>query len=339
MDIQPTTRLLALSLLLGTGGLLPACNESGGGNGTSPTVTITAPVIVSPADGSQVSEARPTLTVSNATVSDGSTPTYNFQVALDSGFTNMVAQVLAFPQGSGGQTSWRVNETLAGSNYFWRVRARSGNTEGPFSSVAEFSVGGGLSPGDVVLISDPLTNGASVGEVHGGQFTDRGWKVNTNADFIRYEVNALSKGFVQWNNVGLLPRGFNADSHMLFGMWDPSVGGFRTNPYRVNLQKLWAPTHNPPFLRLRWISGGEEHDTGINFTNFDPGQTYTWRVQWGPAAGANTAKVFLDGVEKMQIRYGRAYLPNTHWIEMGIAERQESVIDAVYFNVLIGRRQ
>ncbi|MFQ5792133.1 MAG: hypothetical protein ACE5JI_16810, partial [Acidobacteriota bacterium] len=104
----------------------------------------------------------------------------------------------------------------------------------------------------------------------------------------------------------------------------------------VHVQKLWKNPHNPPFIRLRWISGGELHDGGDNFIDWDPGQVYTWRLEWGPAAGANTVKLFLDGLEIIQIRSGRVYLPNTHWIELGLDERGESVIDAVYFNFQVG---
>jgi hypothetical protein len=48
--------------------------------------------------------------------------------------------------------------------------------------------------------------------------------------------------------------------------------------------------------------------------------------------------VFLDGVEIMSTRYDRAYLPNTHWIELGIEQRHESVIDAIYRNFAVVRR-
>jgi hypothetical protein len=260
-------------------------------------------------------------------------------VASDSGFGTIVVQQSGVAQGS-GQTSWQVTQDLSGGQYFWRARAAVGATQGSWSSTADFTVTGGTQPGDQVVINDPLTNGGSAQAIArgGGTFTDRGWRVDTNQDFLRYEVNSISNGFVQWNNTGLTPRGATDDSHMLFGMWDPSAGGFRANPYRVNVQKLWGPVHNPPWLRFRWISSGRLEDAGSNFNAWDPGETYTFRVQWGPAAGANTARVFLDGVEVMQIRYNRPYQPNTHWIEFGIQERGESVIDAVYSNIIIGRR-
>jgi hypothetical protein len=341
MNFRPSKWIVTPLLFIGAVGFFQACgSDDGGDSGSSPTVTITAPGIVSPTSGSQVGETRPTLTVSNATASNGATPTYTFQVASDSSFNTMIVQQGGISQGS-GQTSWQVTQDLPSLQYFWRARGDVSGTQGPWSSTADFTVTGGVQPGDIVVINDPLTNGGSAQAIArgGGTFTDRGWRVDTNQDFLRYEVNSISNGFVQWNNVGLTPRGATADSHMLFAMWDPSAGGFRANAFRVNIQKLWGPTHNPPWLRFRWISAGRLQDGASNFNSWDPGTVYTWRVQWGPAEGAHTAKVFLDGVEMMQVRYNRAYQPNTHWIEFGIQERGESVIDAIYSNIVIGRRQ
>ena len=342
MNFKRTKQLAASILVLGAVVIFHACNggsDGGNNNGSSASPTISAPNIVSPTSGSQVGETQPTLTVSNATVSTGSTATYTFQVALDEAFASMVVQQAGVAQGS-GQTSWQVTEALAGTQFFWRARAVVGATQGPFSSVANFTVTGGVSPGDVVVINDPLTSGSSAHavDIRGGEFTDRGWRVTANSDFLRYEVNAIQNGFVTWNNTGLTRRGFNDDSHMLFGMWDPTAGGFRANPFRVNVQKLWNNPHNPPFVRLRWISGGALEDAGMNFQDWLPGETYSWRLEWGPGAGANVAKLYLDGVEILQLHYNRPYLPNTHFIELGIAERNESVIDAVYSNVIIGTR-
>jgi hypothetical protein len=342
MNFKGMKLFAASMMVLGTITLFQACNggsDGGDNGGSSASPTISAPNILSPASGSQVSETQPTLTVSNATVSTGATPTYNFQVATDDAFSTIVVQQAGVAQGS-GQTSWQVTEELVGTQFFWRARAVVGATQGPFSSVANFTVTGGVSPGDVVVINDPLTTGSSAHAIdrRGGEFTDRGWRVTANSDFLRYEVDAIQSGFVMWNNTGLTRRGFNADSHMLFGMWDPTAGGFRANPFRVNVQKLWNNPHNPPFVRLRWISGGALEDAGMNFQDWLPGETYSWRLQWGPGGGAQVAKLFLDGIEILQIQYNRPYLPNTHFIEFGVAERNESVVDAVYSNIIIGTR-
>ncbi len=252
MTTRRMKRLVAPLLFFGAWGLLQACGgDDNGGSGTTPTVTITAPNIVSPASGSQVSETRPTLTVSNVTVSNGVTPTYNFQVATDSGFTSIVAQVSGVGQGS-GQTSWQVNSDLPSAQFFWRARGDVGATQGPYSAVANFTITGGAQPGDIVVINDPLTGGSATQAVNmsGGTFTPQGWRINNNSDFLRYEVDAISNGFVMWTNRGLTPRGANADSHMLFGMWDPTAGAYRANPFRVHVQKLWGPNPQSPLRQV-----------------------------------------------------------------------------------------
>ena len=79
---------VAQSLILATA-LLSGCGDDNGS--TSTTITISAPAIVSPS-GANVDD-QPRLVVLNVTVSDGSGPTYSFQVATDENFANIVAQV------------------------------------------------------------------------------------------------------------------------------------------------------------------------------------------------------------------------------------------------------
>jgi hypothetical protein len=124
---------------------------------------------------------------------------------------------------------------------------------------------------------------------------------------------------------------------MLFGMWDPSAGDYRQNPFRVHLQKLHPNPHNPPYLRVRWIANGEQHDEGSDFYAWEPSRRYQWRIEWGPSGGANQAKVFLDGRQVITVNYNRTYAPAEHFIELGIAERGESVVGVRYSNVRIGR--
>lgn len=318
-----------------------ACSDSGnsgggGGGGTGATITMTAPGIVGPQGN--LSENPPTLTVLNVTVSDGSTATYTFQVATDQAFATILRQITGVAQGS-AQTSWTLEAALAGGTYFWRARGVSGGTNGAWSAVAQIvaSGGGGTQPGETQVVFDPLTNGMTLGERSGGTFTDQGWRVETNADFIRYSVPTVTNGYVQWENVGLTPKGANDASHMLFGMWDPDAGAFRANAFRVHVQKRFPP-HNPPFMRFRWISQGREADASHGFSDWNAGQVYTFRVDWGPTGAANTARVFLDGQEIMTIGYNRTYAPNTHFIELGIEARGESVIDAIYRNFTVVRR-
>lgn len=339
MSIRPRQWFLCLGTAT-LGVVLAGCGDDGGNNGGSgASPTLTAPGIVGPNGPSPIGDNTPALTVTNASVSTGAVPTYTFQVATDQGFTSIVVQASGVVQGS-GQTTWEVTQSLGDGAYFWRARAEASGTVGSFSAVAQFVIQGfGAGPGETLVVFDDLTDGSTLAtDGEGGTFTAQGWRVDNNTDYLRYEVPTIDNGYVQWQNIGLTPRGANEASHMLFGMWDPTAGAYRQNAFRVHLQKLWPSPHNPPFLRFRWISQGREEEAVSNFTDWNPTQVYTWRIDWGPSGGANVARVFLDGAEIMSLGYNRSYQPQTHYIELGVQERHESVIDAVYRNFLAVRR-
>ena len=162
--------------------------------------------------------------------------------------------------------------------------------------------------------------------------------MTSRGDFIRYVVPTITSGFVEWENVGLQRQNPAPDLYTLFGMWDPSKGPYRENAYRVHIRKLDTQGHNPPYVRLRFISGGEEHNEGYDFLSWNPNQPYRWRVEWGPGGSGNEARVLLDGRVVIRSGYGPVYRPQDHWIEMGVEERAESIVGVVYRNVRIGRR-
>ena len=187
-------------------------------------------------------------------------------------------------------------------------------------------------------VFDALTNGTSVGEVSGGQFTPAGWQVTGRGNFIRYRVRPMASGFVEWENLNLAPSNPQRDLFTIMGMWDPSRGDYRENPFRVHIRKLDTQGHNPPYVRLRWISDGDQHDVGWDFLDWNPRHAYKWRLEWGAVGDGNVARVFLDGRQIISTRYGPHYHPNQHWIEMGIEERAETIVGLVFRNVAIGPR-
>jgi hypothetical protein len=191
---------------------------------------------------------------------------------------------------------------------------------------------------DGALIFDPLTRGTSVGEVSGGVFTGAGWQVTQRGNFIRYQVAPMTSGFVEWENLNLTPTNPQRDLFTIMGMWDPRAGDYRENPFRVHIRKLDTQGHNPPYVRLRFISNGDQHDVGWDFLDWNPNHAYHWRLEWGPGPDGNAARVFLDGRLIIQTRYGPAYQPDQHWIELGIEERAETIVGLVFRNVRIGRR-
>ncbi|HXV60796.1 MAG TPA: hypothetical protein VEK15_08885 [Vicinamibacteria bacterium] len=306
-------------------------------------LTLTAPTLRAPAMGEAVKELQPELEIGNA--QGGSGPrTYIFELALDSAFQEMAVTESGVTEGLGGITKWRVIEPLeAETKYYWRATAVSGGGAGPSSETWEFRIREAFSSdrptGDIVVF-DPLTNGYSVGEVMGGQFVSGGWQPQHHADCLRYQVPTLSEGRIEFTSTNLSTPNPAPGKRMLISMWDPTKGEYTTNPFRMHLQKLDESTAKFDDVRLRWISRGQEHNTGISFYDFEPELVYEWRIEWGSFPGINSqhVKVFLDGFEILTRNYDPIYHPKTHWIELGQCERQETLEQAIFSNVRIGSR-
>ena len=99
-----------------------------------------APTISSPVDESAVAELAPLLTVNNATDPDSASLTYNFEIALDQGFTQVVASATGVSSDA-ATTSWLVPENLhENGTYYWRAQADDWLIEGPWSTTARFFV-------------------------------------------------------------------------------------------------------------------------------------------------------------------------------------------------------
>ena len=152
-----TIRAFSGYLAVAFGAMAIACGSSGP---LAPT-TVTGPVPVVPANGSQVAFASQpiTLVAQNATVSSG-TPTYTFEVSTDSGFANKVQVKSGVAQGSNGTTSVQLDSSLsANQSYYWHVRIQNGTVTSAFSGANQFAVGSSISINPPTAVSP--VNGAS----------------------------------------------------------------------------------------------------------------------------------------------------------------------------------
>ena len=319
--------------------LYAAC---GSNEPTSTSPTITAPTPSSPANGSTVTGQTPALTVVNAT--GASDLRYRFEVASDSGFSSIVASADNLPEGA-GTTSWVVAPALPSGTFHWRARASAEGTNGPYSSVANFEIEFGFSsdtPVDNILVFDPLTNGMSVGDVGGGEFRAGGWFTTDADSSIRYRISTTVNGFVEFDVKGLRNPNPNSNKRNLMIMWDPSRGNYTDNPFRVHIAKFDTRLVSRWHMRLRFISNGEETNTGIDLFDWDPNRTYHFRLAWGAfpsIVSSQRARVMLDGREIMVRNYDNLYRPATHWVELGMAPRSETLEQVTYSNVTIGVRR
>ncbi len=94
------------------------------------------PVQISPIDGAEVADSRPTLTWDPANDPNGDDLTYDVEVYEDAG----LAVLLTSTTGVDGLT-WQVDTPLAENmDAYWRVRADDGNVAGTYSALAPFFV-------------------------------------------------------------------------------------------------------------------------------------------------------------------------------------------------------
>lgn len=105
--------------------------------GTSPTVFDGpgAPAAASGQCGITVSDARPTMTVTNATDPQADALRYDFEVYADAALTQLDVAAYGVPAGA-GSTSWRSSTPLAPGQHHWRARAHDGHAYGAWSSPA-----------------------------------------------------------------------------------------------------------------------------------------------------------------------------------------------------------
>jgi hypothetical protein len=118
----------------------------------------TAPVPTSPADNGVVDTMTPVLVVNNASDPDSVSITYNFDIAFDTDFTQIVASTTGVFEGT-GITSWQVPANLnENTTYYWRAQADDWFITGSWSAIASFFVNTANDAPTVPTIITPENN-------------------------------------------------------------------------------------------------------------------------------------------------------------------------------------
>jgi subtilase family serine protease len=202
----------------------------------------TVPTIASPADNTEVSVLKPVLTVNNASDPDSAGLTYNFQVSLDPGFTQVVASIVGVFSGQ-GTTSWQVSPVLSENIwYYWRAQADDWLDVGPWMQPAKFFVNTANDKPTIPVILSPVNNAVIPGlnvDIVLQNSTDPdspiisyNFEVDTVPTFdspgiIRSGIIPAGPGTTTWKAIGLLD---NTPYYLRAMAGDNSAGSGWTEP-------------------------------------------------------------------------------------------------------------
>lgn len=307
------------------------------------TLKVTAPTPQSPVGGVKPSTGPATLVVSASTASFTSTPAVQYRFQVFNSANAIVEDVLV------GSTSHPVDaELTVNASYSWQARAEYQGSAGPWSTTASF-----IAPETAFLnkeISDPLTNGKTVGQQLGGTFLPgQGWQSLSLTDGIDYDLTepcsdncrlefdatnfGPKEGECCAKDLKWLSMGNAAD----FG----SFGSFRNHPWKMHLEQR---ADFDTGMAIVWRNGAADEfgdpgdhriklaETGVVFKSTN---VYHFVLEWattGYTISVNGAQVFEDG-------WGHAYAPPVHRISLGSYPRAESFVGIIYRNIKLRKNQ
>jgi hypothetical protein len=120
-----------------------------------------APSVNAPANGGEVENRQPELSINNASDPDGQVITYTFELYSDAGLTVKADAQSGVAQGT-NTTAWRTNIALSDNTlYYWRALASDGIENSLWTAPASFFVNTANDPPGAPSISSPA-NGAKV---------------------------------------------------------------------------------------------------------------------------------------------------------------------------------
>jgi hypothetical protein len=275
--------------------------------------------------------------VSASTAPFAATPAlqYRFQVFNSA---NAIVENVVVPS-----TSHVVDtELTVNAAYTWWGRAEYQGFVGPWSAKASF-----LAPESAFLnsqISDPLTNGKTVGQQHGGTFIPgQGWQSLSTNDGIDYDltVPCADNCTLSFDVTNFGPMEGEAYSRDFKWVSMASAGdfgdftSFRNSPWKMHLvQRADYPTG----MEIVWRNGdgGEGDDPGdhrikYNETDvvFKSSNVYHFVLEWATTG----YRVSVNGIEVFEDGWGYPYAPPAHRVSLGCYPRGESFIGAIYRNI------
>jgi hypothetical protein len=283
------------------------------------TLKVTAPVPVSPVNNAQPDGTLVLIASKAQGKFTNVTPTYEFEIKNAGG--GVVYSRVTGGVGSGpDNVAHTVDATLDfDTAHTWRVRAKQGAANGPWSTAASFrTASGGYIRDNEVF--DPLTNGKTVGEIVGPVtfIPGVGVRLETYFSHIRYKLpRPLVNGEFSLiiTNVATNTEGGKTK---LFAMSE-GLDDLITNNRRFTVEKRGDPEG---IVAWRMITHGDQIDTEgaeREFVSFNPSLPYLWSAIWNGGltiraqeGGSGGRTVYQKGKG-----YQGAYDPDPHYAFIG----------------------
>jgi hypothetical protein len=299
-------------------GVVAACG--GSKSPTSPTTptgpaTLTKPGLDSPADGQQLDNVRPTLTIVNGTSNQAGAKGYEFEISDNSAFTasaNANVSSPAVAEDPSGKTKYTVTQDLQPTTkYYWHARTVQGSSKSDWSSARAFKTKlvGYNKPG---ALYDPLVNGETIGTIGGsGNITwvpGQGIRMNDERAYVVYQLpQVISSGEMSVEVTGLQPDGPPGKGKpRIFSMLDQLGRIASSSHYSFNVQYRGAGGAPANCITFKAILGDNAHSLEVDnrFNNIfllDPSTVYLWQAFWTPTSfrlavktGGATGSVLYD---------------------------------------------
>ncbi|HYN08548.1 MAG TPA: fibronectin type III domain-containing protein [Vicinamibacterales bacterium] len=345
---MPKKLLFALSVA--TVSLMVACGRSNSPVSPSPSVSgtdagpdgstlkINAPQLLSPTNNTQLKRTEALVLVfQNVTGKYTSFPV-TYEVELRRGNTVVMSQKVG--ASSGSTTSLTVTNALDfDTNHDWRVRATYRNSVGPWSNVGTFKTALKAFLDPVTgAVFDPLTEGFSVGKVHGGRFIiGQGWQTVTRSDGIDYDIPTCPDCRVEFDMTGIGDGLGQPHDDKWLSMGDAlgfnGFDDFRNQDWKMTLEQ--RADGDGTGMKLIWRNGDAgDGDPGDHDAKQDPGPDWQENVKyhfvfdWNPRG----FKIIINGETWFEDGFDEPYAPPNHRISIGCYPRGETRRDAIYSN-------
>ena len=206
----------------------------------------TDPGISSPANNSHVPSLTPTLSVTNAVDLDkNDTVTYDFDVASDGGFSNIVASVVSKSAGTGGTTSWAITSALSeDAPYYWRSRAVDNHGAASNWVGASFFVNATNNAPTAPVLGSP-TNSSEVTNIAPTLVVTNSTDIDHDTLSYTFEIDTVNT----FNSAGKQTSGLTAEGAGTTN-WSPAALADNTTYY-------WRAKANDGLADSPWMTTGQ----------------------------------------------------------------------------------